>query len=318
MKIQIVEKRGRYFLISLLLMLPGIIYMIWSGITTGQLLPLSIDYTGGVMWEMRFDHEVQPSDVRQVFVANGHSDTSVANVEDDSTVQVKTEELTPEAKAVMVTALTDEIGAFEERSYRNIGPSVGNEVSRAALLAVAVASGLILLYLAWSFRSVPHPFRYGTAAVIALIHDVLVTISFVCVMNWLVGWEIDALFLTAILTVIGYSVSDSIVVFDRIRENLKRHRHETFATVANRSIVETASRSMGTQIATLLTLISILVLGGPTLQKFVAIMIVGIVSGTYSSIFNATAILAAWEEGSLLHQWDEVPVEAGSVAVATS
>ena len=124
-------------------------------------------------------------------------------------------------------------------------------------------------------------------------------------MNIFFGWEVDALFLTAILTVIGYSVSDSIVVFDRIRENLKRHRNESFNTVTNRSIIETASRSLGTQIATLLTLVSILMLGGPTLQKFVAVMIVGILSGTYSSIFNAAALLVAWEEKSWLHREDK-------------
>ena len=179
---------------------------------------------------------------------------------------------------------------------------MGGEVSRAAILAVAVAALLILLYLAWSFRQVPHPLRYGTCAVIALVHDVLVTISFITVMYLIAGWEVDALFLTAILTVIGYSVSDSIVVFDRIRENLRRHRSESFATIANRSIIETASRSLGTQIATLLTMISILMLGGPTLQKFVATMIIGIVSGTYSSIFNAAALLVAWDEGKWLHR----------------
>ncbi|MGL4648797.1 MAG: protein translocase subunit SecF [Caldilineaceae bacterium] len=299
---RIVERRGTYFLISLLLTVPGIIYMIWSVIATGHPLPLSIDYTGGVTWEVRFEEPVQPGDVRQVLIDNGHPDTVATLVEDDRTVQIKTDELAPEEKAVIVAALTAQFGAPEERLYRNIGPSVGQEVSRAAIIAVAIASILILLYLAWSFRQVPHPFRYGTCAVIALVHDVLVTISFICLMNIFFGWEIDALFLTAILTVIGYSVSDSIVVFDRIRENLKRHRSESFATISNRSIIETASRSLGTQVATLLTMVSILMLGGPTLQKFIAIMVVGIVSGTYSSIFNAAALLVAWDERSLLYR----------------
>jgi preprotein translocase subunit SecF len=129
-----------------------------------------------------------------------------------------------------------------------------------------------------------------------------VTFSFIAIMNWLFGWEVDALFLTAILTVIGFSVSDSIVVFDRIRENLKRYRNESFATITNRSIVETASRSLGTQIATLLSMLAILMLGGPTLQKFITIMLVGIISGTYSSIFNAACVLVAWEEKSLRHK----------------
>lgn len=298
---RIVERRGTYFVISIILMLPGIIYMVWSLFTTGHLLPLSIDYTGGVTWEMRFQQMVEPADVRQVFIDAGHEDTAVVSVEDNQTVQVKTDALTIADKEAVLAALKAKFGDVEERRYDNIGPAVGVEVSRAAVIAVAIAAILILLYLAFSFRKVPHPFRYGTAAVTALVHDVLVTLSFICIMNWLFGWEIDALFLTAILTVIGYSVSDSIVVFDRIRENLRKHRSESWSTVANRSIVETASRSLGTQIATLLTLVSILMFGGPTLQKFVATMVVGILSGTYSSIFNAAALLAAWEEHSWIH-----------------
>ncbi len=302
---RIIERRGLYFTISLILMVPGILYMVWSLAARGTLLPLSIDYKGGLNWEMRFPQEVQPGDVRQVFVDNGFDDTSVVTVGNANTVQVKTQEITPEEKAVLVDALNAKFTSFEELSYRNIGPAIGSEVSRAAIFAVALASLLILFYLAYSFRSVPHPLRYGTCAVTALIHDVLVTISFIAIMNIFFGWEVDALFLTAILTVIGYSVSDSIVVFDRIRENLKRHRNESFNTVTNRSIIETASRSLGTQIATLLTLVSILMLGGPTLQKFVAVMIVGILSGTYSSIFNAAALLVAWEEKSWLHREDK-------------
>ncbi len=302
---RIIERRGLYFTISLILMIPGILYMVWSLAARGTLLPLSIDYKGGLNWEMRFPQEVQPGDVRQVFVDNGFDDTSVVTVGNANTVQVKTQEITPEEKAVLVDALNAKFTSFEELSYRNIGPAIGSEVSRAAIFAVALASLLILFYLAYSFRSVPHPLRYGTCAVTALIHDVLVTISFIAIMNIFFGWEVDALFLTAILTVIGYSVSDSIVVFDRIRENLKRHRNESFNTVTNRSIIETASRSLGTQIATLLTLVSILMLGGPTLQKFVAVMIVGILSGTYSSIFNAAALLVAWEEKSWLHREDK-------------
>ena len=299
---RIIERRGLYFTISVLLMLPGILYMIWSLAARGTLLPLSIDYKGGLNWEMRLPQVVNPADVRQVFVDSGFTDTSVVTVGDGATVQVKTKEITPEEKAVLVDALNAKFGSFEEMSYRNIGPAIGSEVSRAAVFAVAIASVLILLYLAWSFRSVPHPLRYGACAVTALVHDVLVTISFIAIMNIFFDWEVDALFLTAILTVIGYSVSDSIVVFDRIRENLKRHRTEDFNTVTNRSIIETASRSLGTQVATLLTLVSILMLGGPTLQKFVAVMVVGIVSGTYSSIFNAAALLVAWEEKSWLHR----------------
>jgi preprotein translocase subunit SecF len=289
-------------MLSLLFMLPGIIYMIWSGLSGKGLLPLGIDYTGGTLWEMRFPQSVAVSDMRQVFVDAGYADTNAVSVEDDRTILVKFKNIDIPEKDALAGQLRTQFGEFEERSYRSIGPSIGNEVSRAAVGAVIISSVLILLYLTWAFREVSHPFRFGICAVVALVHDVLVTVSFIGIMNWVAGWEIDALFLTAILTVIGYSVSDSIVVFDRIRENFKRHRGETLAMVANRSIIETAQRSLGTQMATLLTLVSILMLGGPTLQKFMATLIIGIVSGTYSSIFNATALLIAWEERSFFHK----------------
>lgn len=299
---KIVERRGTWFALSSLAILPGIIYMIWSLVTTGQPLPLSIDYTGGTLWEMRFEQAVQPATVRQVFADSDFPDAVVFNVEDDRTVQIKFKNIETAQKEALAAQLQEQIGPYEELSYRSIGPTVGSEVSRAATGAVAVAATLVLLYIAFAFRQVSHPFRFGTCAVIALLHDVLVTISFLCIMNLLFGWEIDALFLTAILTVIGYSVNDTIVVFDRIRENFKRHRGESIATLANRSIVETVQRSLATQTTSLLALVSILVLGGPTVRQFMAILVVGITSGMYSSIFNAAALLVAWDERSLLHR----------------
>lgn len=298
---RLMERRGWYFAFSILIMLPGIFYMIWSLAAKGHLLPLSIDYTGGTLWEMRFPDPQQPVTVREVFAEAGYNDTTVFTVEDDRTVQVKLKTINTDQKATLQSALQEKFGTFEERSYRSIGPTMGNEVSQAAIIAVAVSSVLILLYMAFAFRQVSHPVRFGVCAVIAIVHDVLVTLSFVCIMNLIAGWEIDALFLTAILTVIGYSVNDTIVVFDRIRENYRRHRGDSLSVIANRSIIETAQRSLGTGMTSLLTLVAILALGGATLQQFVATLILGILSGTYSSIFNATALLVAWEEKSLLH-----------------
>ncbi|MFZ4658933.1 MAG: protein translocase subunit SecF [Caldilineaceae bacterium] len=298
---RLMERRGWYFAFSILFMLPGIIYMIWSFATIGHPLPLSIDYTGGTVWEIRFAEARSPVEVRQVFAEAGYNDTAVFTIENAETLQIKLKTINADQKSTLQAAVQEKFGAFEERSYRSIGPTIGGEVSRAAIIAVAVSSLLILLYLAFAFRQVSHPVRFGICAVIALVHDVLVTISFVCIMNLLTGWEIDALFLTAILTVIGYSVNDTIVVFDRIRENYKRYRNDSLSVIANRSIVETAQRSLGTGMTSLLTLVAILALGGATLQQFVATLIVGILSGTYSSVFNATALLVAWEEKSILH-----------------
>ncbi len=296
----LVERRKLWFGISLITILPGILFMIWNMATVGTLLPLAIDYTGGTQWEMRFAEPVAPTEVRQVFVDAGYPDTTAFLVEEDQrTVQVKMKTIDQDQKETLVTAVTTRIGSFDERSYRSIGPTIGAEVSQAALLAVIAACVLILVYIAVAFREVSHPFRFGTAAIVALVHDVLVTISFLSVMNLLAGWEIDALFLTAALTVIGFSVNDTIVILDRIRENLRRHRGESYATVANRSLLETAHRSIATQITAMLILVAMLIFGGATLRVFMATLLVGLISGTYSSIFNAAPVVVAWEERSL-------------------
>jgi preprotein translocase subunit SecF len=295
----LVERRKTWFTISAIVILPGILFMIWQTITTGTPLPLNIDYTGGTLWEMRFQDSVEPAEIRVAFQEAGYPNATAFTVENDKTLQVKFENIDPDAKDLLISDISEQFGEFEERYYRSIGPAIGTEVSRAALIAVLVASIGILLYIAFAFRQVSHPFHYGTCAVIALVHDVLVTITFVAIMYFVAGWEVDALFLTAILTVIGFSVNDTIVVFDRIRENLKRHRGESFAKVADRSLLETYQRSIATQVTVLLVLMAILIFGGATLRQFMATMMVGMVSGTFSSLFNATPLLVAWEERSL-------------------
>lgn len=297
---RLVERRSLWFLLSLIGILPGILFMLWNLTSAGTFLPLSIDYTGGTQWEMRFNQPIAPTEVGSVFVDAGFSDTKAFLVDDDRTVQVKFKNIDISQKEIIAQAIVERFGEFDERLYRSIGPAIGGEVSRAAVLAVIAASILILAYIAFAFREVAHPFRYGVAAIAALVHDVLITVSFLSIMNLIAGWELDALFLTATLTVIGFSVNDTIVIFDRIRENLRRHRGEPLATVANRSIIETAQRSIATQVTALLVLAAILIYGGFTLRIFMATLIVGLISGTYSSIFTATPLIVAWEEGSLL------------------
>jgi preprotein translocase subunit SecF len=312
----IVGRRLWWYIISLILIVPGLLFMIYFFATTGAILPLSIDYTGGTLWEMRFGQAVEPADVRSVFIEAGYSDTIVYTVENDQTIQAKLKSLDVEEKEALTAAINSQIGEFEELSYRSIGPAIGSEVSTAAIGAVAIASAGILLYIAWAFRQVPHAFRYGTCAVIALVHDTLVTVTFIGIMNLVAGWEIDALFLTAILTVIGFSVNDTIVVFDRIRENLRKFRSEDFATVTNISLWETMSRSLGTQITVFLVIVAILLFGGASLRQFMATMLAGMVTGTYSSIFSAAPLLVAWEEGSWLPSRRKNVVASGETTVA--
>ncbi len=295
----IIQRRYLYFTFSAIVILPGVIAMIISMIQFGTPLKLSIDFTGGALQEVRFEQSVQPGDVRQIFVNQGYGDTTVQTTGDGSTVIIRSKFLDNEAKVQLQDSLRDTIGPFEELRFEAVGPTIGSEVTRAAGIAVLAASGVILAFIWWAFRNVPNSFRYGVCAIAAMIHDVLVVCGLFAVAGLLLGWEVDALFLTALLTVIGFSVQDTIVVFDRIRENIPKRRGEDYETIVNRSLLETLHRSLATQLNAIFVLIAILLFGGATIKQFVAVLLVGLLSGTYSSIFNAVPLLVVWQKGEI-------------------
>lgn len=292
----IVEKRQWYFLLSAIIIIPGLVAMIYSIVTNGSPVKLSIDFTGGTLLELRFDAPVQPAEVRQVFAQNGYPGSAVTTTADE-TVLVRAKPMAPEEKALVMAALRDTYGTVEELRFESVGPAVGAEVTRTAAVAVAVAALFILLFIIFAFRKVPHAFRYGACAIAAMIHDILVTVGLFSIACLVLGWEADALFLTAVLTVIGFSVQDTIVVFDRIRENIPKRRGEPYETIVNRSLLETVHRSLATQLNAIFVLIALLLFGGATMKQFVAVLLVGLLSGTYSSIFNAVPLLVVWETG---------------------
>ena len=295
----IIQRRYLYFTFSAIVILPGVIAMIISTIQFGTPLKLSIDFTGGAMQEVRFEQSVQPGDVRQVFVNQGYGDTTVQTAGDGSTVIISSKFLDNEAKAQLQGVLRDTIGPFQELRFEAVGPTIGGEVTRAAGIAVLAASAVILFFIWWAFRNVPNSFRYGVCAIAAMIHDVLVVCGLFAIAGLVLGWEVDALFLTALLTVIGFSVQDTIVVFDRIRENIPKRRGESYETIVNRSLLETLHRSLATQLNAIFVLIAILLFGGATIKQFVAVLLVGLLSGTYSSIFNAVPLLVVWQKGEI-------------------
>jgi len=184
-------------------------------------------------------------------------------------------------------------------STAEVSGSVASETTRNAFLAVLAASGFILLWIWFSFRKVDRPWRYGTSAIVALLHDVLVVLGVFSILGWLVGLQIDALFITALLTVVGFSVHDTIVVFDRIRENMQRRTSETFDQVVNASLVQTMARSLNTSLTVIFTLSALTLFGGSTIRPFTLALLIGIISGTYSSIFNASMVLVMWDKGEL-------------------
>jgi preprotein translocase SecF subunit len=296
----IVERRHWYFLLSGLIIVPGLVAMVYSFVMFGSPVKLSIDFTGGTLLELHFDEPVQSDQVRQVFLDRGFLGTTVQTTANDQTVLIRTKQMDPDVKDQIEQTLRDTIGPLEELRFESVGPSVGAEVTRAAFWAVLAAAALIIGYIVLAFRKVPNAFRYGICAVIAMIHDILVTVGLFSIAGLLFNWEADALFLTAVLTVVGFSVQDTIVVFDRIRENIPRRRGEAFETVVNRSLLETIHRSLATQLNAIFVLIAILLLGGATIRQFVAVLLVGLMSGTYSSIFNAVPLLVVWETRKLV------------------
>jgi preprotein translocase subunit SecF len=299
---QIVQRRNWYYLFSVIIILPGLIAMIISMVQFGAPFKLAIDYTGGTLWEMRFTEPVAATDLRQVLIDGGYSGTSVQRV-GEGDLLIRTTDLNVDQKVALAETITSDLGEFEELRFESVGPTIGREVGQASGIAVAAASVAILLFIWYAFRSIPNSFRYGVGAIVALVHDILITTGVFAIMGLVLGWEVSALFLTALLTVIGYSVHDTIVVYDRVRENLPRYRGEDFELVANRSLLETMNRSLATALSTLFVVGAVLVFGGGTTQQFIAVMLIGIISGTYSSVFNAVPFVVSWHKGDFARLW---------------
>lgn len=310
--LDLVSKRYVWFAISLLLIIPGFIFLLMPG---GGLRP-SIDFAGGTLWEFSIPNRTEPvgtSEIGTIFAQNGveNAIAQVSNPNEQQVVAVTVRSPEVKAEDPRKQTVTDAItAAFPEAQltrFETVGATVSRESTQQAVLAVLAASIAIMLYLTFAFREAPNPLRYGVCAIIAMLHDVLLVLGIAAILGYFIGLEVDALFLTALLTVISFSVHDTIVVFDRVRENMKlRRTGQPFEEIVNASIVQTLSRSINTQLTTFLTLMALLLFGGQTIQNFVLILLIGLLSGTYSSIFNAAQLLVVWENG-----WSEDWKHAG-------
>jgi preprotein translocase subunit SecF len=291
--IDILSKRYLYFAISLLVIVPGLILLAVRG------LPLAIDFTGGSLLEIQFEGGTRPenAEVIRLYENAGIDDVQVQTTE-GGTLVIRSPFLDNETRDVVLNEMRALSGGeVSVIRFDSVGPSIGAAVASRAALAVAVAALAVVVYITFAFRKVPNAFRYGVCAVIAMIHDVAVVFSIVGFGALLFNWDIDALFLTALLTVIGFSVQDKVVVFDRIRENSAVLRRLDYETLVNHSIVQTLQRSINTQLMTVeFLLLALALFGGITLQEFAVILLVGLFSGTYSSIFIAAPILVLWEK----------------------
>lgn len=292
----IVSKRFWLFLVSGIVILVGIISMA----TPFGRLKLGTEFGSGSQLRIGFEQRVSQSELRQELTGLGYpnaiirSEIKIGGSQGDFII--RTPVLSDVDKANLVNDLTAKFGGANVKGFRNVSAEVATETLQATAIAVLVAAVGMLLYIVWAFRHMPHPFRYGTSAIIALAHDVLVAMGVFSIVGGFLGWEIDLMFIIGILTVIGYSVNNIVVIFDRIRENLKLGISPVFEVVVNDSLVATLGRCLNTSLTTLFALFALLFFVGASIQNFVIVLIIGIVAGTFDAICVAPLLLVVWEK----------------------
>jgi preprotein translocase subunit SecF len=307
-----VRNRRLFYLLSAILIVPGVI----SLLLPGGLNP-GIDFTSGTILTVQFQRPepVDQGELRDALAQLGHTE-AIVQKSGDNTFVVRTRPLQQAAtsdsgdvgsseRQQIEQALTERFGPLQILNLDQVSPLIAEEIVRYAILAIAAASIFILLYLWWAFRKVSNPVRYGTTAVAALVHDALVVLGIFSILGRVFTAEIqlESTFIVAVLTVIGFSVHDTIVVFDRIRENFIRRAGDTFVDVVNHSLAQTMTRSLNTSLTVILTLVALMLFGGVTIRTFVLALLVGITTGTYSSIFVASMLLVSWQLGELKWLW---------------
>ena len=300
--LNIVGKRGWYFVFSALLIIPGLLSMIappgWS--TGGSGLKPGIDFTSGSVMDVAFEEPVQPDAVRSVLARMDHPNALVQTVGDNS-VLIRTRVLEEASgggvseRQTIQDALESDIGPIVASGLDTVSPIIAQETVRNTFLALVVASVFILIYIWYAFRRVPRAYRYGVAAVVTLVHDTVIVLGVFSILGRVLGMEVNSMFIVGILTVAGYSVNDTIVVFDRIRENAIRVPDRRLEDTVNLSIVESVARSINTSFTTLLVLMAMLLIGGDSIRELLLVVAIGVVIGTYSSIFIAAQFLVIWE-----------------------
>ena len=298
----IVGKRGWYFVISALVIIPGLLSMIappgWAAGGSG--LKPGIDFSSGSALTVAFVDPAPTDAVRQVLATVGHPRALVQSVGENS-VLIRTRVLEEASgnelseRQRIEDALEAQIGTIDASGVNTVSPIIAQETVRNTFLALLVASVFILIYIWYAFRRVPRAYRYGVAAVVTLIHDTVIVLGVFSILGRVLGMEVNAMFIVGILTVAGYSVNDTIVVFDRIRENAIRVPDRSLDDTVNLSIIESVGRSINTSFTTLLVLLAMLLIGGESIRELLLVVAIGVVVGTYSSIFIAAQFLVIWD-----------------------
>ena len=285
----IIGKRFWFFAISGIVVLIGIISLITVG------LPAGIEFSSGDMLTVQFEQPVDYDEFKEEIYNLGYTDAIIQSAGENQFL-IRTQVLTDAEKQQIKSSLSARFGEqAEEPQFIEVSPQVASETVRNAVIAVAIAAVGILLYVTWAFRRMPRPIHYGACAIVALVHDTLIAMGIFSILGAILDWEINIMFITGILAVIGYSVNNTVVIFDRIRENLSRGTAGNFVATVNNSLVETLSRSVNTSLTTLVVVLALFLFVGSNIQNFVVVLIIGIIAGTFSSVCIAPSLLVVWD-----------------------
>ena len=301
----IIGKRFQFFVLSGLLILGCIVALAVFGLKPG------IEFSSGSLLTIRFEQTVDIGDLRDELSDIGYPG-AIVQTTSSGDFQIRTTTLTDSDRTSLSQALTERFGSYTESGFVDIKPTVSQQTVRTVIIALAVATLGILLYVTFAFRKMPHPIRYGTCGIVAMAFDVLMVVGIFALIAGILNWEINLMFITGILAVIGYSINDKIVIFDRIRENVRQVGGADFASIVNRSLVETLTRSIITGVSTLFTIIALMLFVGTTIMNFLVVLLIGIVVGTYSSILVAAPLLVVWQNGEWYRflPWLKKPVQS--------
>jgi preprotein translocase subunit SecF len=303
--LDITGKRFRFFLISGVVILIGIISLSVFGLQAG------IELRGGSLLTLGFEQKVDLGELRAELASSGYTNALVQTT-GEGDLLIRTTTLTTDEKGQLKENLTAKFGSFDEKSFEDIDPIIAKQTARTAAIAVAIAAIGILLYVTWAFRRMPKPFRYGACAIVALVHDALVALGVFSIISGILSWEINLMFVTGLLAVIGYSVNNTVVIFDRIRENLLESPNSDFEVIVNNSLIETLSRSLNTSLTTIIVVLALLLFVGATIQNFTVVLLIGVIAGSFSSLFIAPLLLVVWEKGEWQRFIKRLPLKSSS------
>jgi preprotein translocase subunit SecF len=294
--IDFVGNKRWFFLASGILIVIAIVSLVVSQIQIDSPLRMGTDFTGGTSMILDFGPPVEQDQVREEIVDLGYDEARIQDAGEGSFI-VYTREITSDEARTLAEEVGTALGSqVEITDYYLVSATVAARTARNAVIAVVIAAVAMLFYIVWAFRRMPSPFRWGTCAIIALIHDVFIIVGIFSILGGLAGVAIDALFITGLLAVVGYSINNTVVVFDRIRENVLKQVRPDFAATVNDSLVETLGRCLNTALTTFFVLLALFLFGGATIHYFVLVLLIGVIIGTYSSICISSQLLVVWEK----------------------